>query len=177
MTVRRQATGKPISKLTRTLASKLRGTQQPGATASGSQETGHVMILLIGYVLIALLVITVVAAAGSIYLGHKKLLSIADGAALAAADTFELSGGSASTDPGTLLTGAAVQGAALDYLAGIDEPEGLGGIVLDSATGAGDGRTAVVGMSAVVHPMFVNFLVPGGISISVVSTARANLVL
>ena len=141
------------------------------------EETGHVMVLLIGYVLITLLVITVVAAAGSIYLGHKKLLSLADGAALAAADTFELSGGSASSDPGTLLTAQGVQGAAQNYLAGIDAPEGLGNIVLDSATGAGDGRTAVVGMSAVVHPLFINFLVPEGISISVRSTARANLAL
>ena len=177
MTVRNEPANQPTNQLTRRLTRNLRLTPKPGPTATAAQESGHVMILLIGYVLIALLVITVVAAAGSIYLGHKKLLSIADGAALAAADTFELSGGSASTDPGTLLTGSSVQGAALDYLAGIGEPEGLGGIVLDSATGAGDGRTAVVGMSAVVHPMFINFLVPGGISISVVSTARANLVL
>lgn len=141
------------------------------------EETGHVMVLLIGYVLITLLVITVVAAAGSIYLGHKRLLSLADGAALAAADTFELSGGSASSDPGTLLTAQGVHGAAQNYLSGIDAPEGLGNIVLDSATGAGDGRTAVVGMSAVVHPLFINFLVPEGTSISVRSTARANLAL
>lgn len=67
-------------------------------------DAGHVMVLLIGYVLLALLLVTVVAAAGSIYLGHKKLLSMADGAALAAADTFELNGGSADSDPGTLLT-------------------------------------------------------------------------
>ena len=128
---------------------KTRRKTETSPTTNTGEETGHVMILLIGYVLISLLVVTVVAAAGSIYLGHKKLLSIADGAALAAAD----------------------------YLAGIGSPEGLGNIVLDSATGVGDGRTAVVGVSAVVHPLFINFLVPEGISISVSSTARANLVL
>lgn len=32
-------------------------------------------------------------------------------------------------------------------------------------------------MIAVVHPLFINFLVPEGIAISVTSTARANLVM
>lgn len=140
-------------------------------------EAGHVMVLLIGYVLLALLLVTVVAAAGSIYLGHKKLLSMADGAALAAADTFELNGGSADSDPGTLLTDQGVLAAAQSYLAGVETPEGLGGIALGPTTGAGDGRTAQVGMTAVVHPLFINFLVPEGIAISVTSTARANLVM
>jgi hypothetical protein len=135
------------------------------------------MVLLIGYVLLVLLLITVVAAAASLYLGHKKLLSLADGAALAAADTFELSGGSATTDPGTLLTSQGVLAAAQSYLAGSQTPAGLGNIVLASATGAGDGRTAQVNLSAVVHPLFINFLVPGGINITVTSTARANLLL
>ncbi len=140
-------------------------------------QDGHVMVLLIGYVLLVLLLITVVAAAGSLYVGHKKLLSLADGAALAAADTFELGGGSADSDPGTLLTNQGVIAAAQDYLSGSEVPEGLGGIVLDSATGSGDGRSAQVSLSAVVHPMFINFLVPEGIGITVTSTARANLLL
>lgn len=142
-----------------------------------AEEDGHVMVLLIGYVLLVLLLITVVAAAGSIYVGHKKLFSLADGAALAAADTFELSGGSTDGDPGTLLTSHGVLAAAQDYLAGNEVPEGLDGIVLDSTTGAADGRTAQVSLSAVVHPLFINFLVPGGIDIAVTSTARANLLL
>lgn len=141
------------------------------------QDDGHVMVLLIGYVLLVLLLITVVAAAGSLYVGHKKLFSLADGAALAAADTFELSGGSTDSDPGTLLSNQGVLAAAQDYLAGNEVPEGMDSIVLDSATGAGDGRSAKVSLSAVVHPMFINFLVPDGIGITVTSTARANLLL
>lgn len=140
-------------------------------------EQGHVMVLLIGYVLIILLIITVVAAAGSIYLGHKKLLSMADGAALAAADTFELSGGTTSTDPGTLLTSQGVLAAAQNYLSGTETTAGLSGIVIDSGTGASDGHTAQVSLSGVVHPLFINFLVPEGININVSSTARANLLL
>lgn len=135
------------------------------------------MVLLIGYVLLALLVVTVVAAAGSLYLGQKRLLSMADSAALAAADTFELNGGSAGGDPGTLLTSHGVLAAAQVYLAGIETPDSLSNIALGPSTGAGDGRTAQVSVSAVVHPVFINFLVPQGIPITVTSTARANLVL
>ena len=37
-------------------------------------------VLIIGYVMLALLVSTVVMAASSLYIEHKKLLSLADGA-------------------------------------------------------------------------------------------------
>ena len=43
-------------------------------------------MLSIGFIVIALLVATVVVAASSVYLEHKKLLSLADGASVAAAD-------------------------------------------------------------------------------------------
>lgn len=149
----------------------MRKTPEPHA----GTDAGHVMVLMIGYVLLALLVVTVVAAAGSLYLGQKKLLSIADGAALAAADTFVLSGGSSTGDPGTLLNNQGVLSAAQDYLAGIETPTTIGGIALAPGTGAPDGHTAYVAMTAVVHPLFINFLVPDGIPIKVTSTARANL--
>lgn len=135
------------------------------------------MVLMIGYVLIALLLITVVAAASSLYIGHKKLLSMADGAALAAADTFTLSGGSADSDPGTLLTGHGINAAASQYLAGADVPRSLSGVRIAAGTGTPDGRTADVFLTGVVHPMFINFLVPDGITLTVTGTARAHLVL
>lgn len=147
------------------------------AAAQAGNTEGQVMVLLIGYVLLALLIVTVVSAAGSLYLGQKKLLSMADSAALAAADTFELNGGSASSDPGTLLTNQGVLAAAQNYLGSIPEPEQISNVVLESATGADDGRTAQVSITGVVHPLFINFLVPEGISITVTSTARANLLL
>lgn len=135
------------------------------------------MVLMIGYVLLALLIMTVVAAGSSIYLGHKKLLSMADGAALAAADTFVLNGGTASTDPGTLLNNRGIDAAARDYLAGTELPQSLSGVQMAAGTGTPDGRTAVVFLTGVVHPMFINFLVPDGIVLTVSGTARAHLVL
>lgn len=141
------------------------------------QEDGHIMILLIGFVLLALLLTTVVAAASSLYLGHKRLLSLADGAALAAADTFVLNGGSTGTAPGTLLTDHGVTSAAVAYLAEVETPKSLDGVQLTEGTGAADGRTAQVTLTGVVHPIFINFLIPEGITITVTGTARAQLVL
>lgn len=149
-------------------------THQP--RGKGKHDDGHIMVLLIGFVLLALLLTTVVAAASSLYLGHKKLLSMADGAALAAADTFVLNGGTASADPGTLLTDQGVSAAAAAYLAESPTPQSLAGIALAAGTGAADGRTAQVSLTGVVHPIFINFLVPEGIPITVTGTARAQLV-
>ena len=53
-------------------------------------DDGQLMVLIIGYVLLALLLATVVTAASSVYIEHKKLLSLADGASVAAADSFTL---------------------------------------------------------------------------------------
>ena len=56
-------------------------------------------VLIIGFVMLALLVSTVVMAASSLYIEHKKLLSLADGASVAAADSYTL--GQVETAGGT----------------------------------------------------------------------------
>ena len=75
------------------------------------------IVLIIGFVLLALLVATVVVAVSSVYIEHKKLLSLADGASVAAAGSFTL--GQLETTAGTptaTLDGGRVRAAALDYL-------------------------------------------------------------
>lgn len=67
------------------------------------------LVLSIGFMLIALLVATVVMAASSVYLEHKKLLSLADGASVAAADSFTLGQlGNSGGTPSAVLSGARV---------------------------------------------------------------------
>ena len=74
------------------------------------RQEGQVLVLGIGFILIALLVATVVMAASSVYLEHKKLLSLADGASVAAADSFTLGQlGNAGGTPSAVLSGARVQ--------------------------------------------------------------------
>lgn len=146
------------------------------APGPGRREDGQVIVLVIGYVLLALFVATAVMAVSSIYLEHKKLLSLADGAAVAAADSFTLgqvesSGGK----PSAMLSGSRVRGAAIDYLKRNDAFARFDGLAAAPGTGSPDGATAVVVLTAAVHPPVVNFLVPDGITVEASSTARSRL--
>lgn len=139
-------------------------------------EDGQMMVLIIGYVLLALLVTTAVMAASAVYLEHKKLLSMADGASVAAADSYTLGqveseGGS----PTAVLNGGRVRYVAADYLTRNDAYARFQGLAVAPATGTPDGSTAVVALSAEVHPPIVNFLIPDGIRIEAISTARSRL--
>ena len=149
----------------------------PGRLRSAARgEEGQIGVLIIGYLLVSLLVVTVVMGASALYLGHKKLLSAADGAALAAADTFTL-GASTDTEagPAAVLSAAAVRSDAGRYLLATHAADRLPGLAVAAETGTVDGRTARVALTGVVHPPLVNFLVPDGIPITAVAEARARL--
>ncbi|WP_343212954.1 pilus assembly protein TadG-related protein, partial [Arthrobacter sp. H5] len=47
---------------------------------AGTEDDGQISVLLIGYLLLSLLVVSVVMATSAVYIEHKKLLSAADGA-------------------------------------------------------------------------------------------------
>jgi uncharacterized membrane protein len=139
-------------------------------------EDGQITVLTIGYVVLALLLASVVMAVSAVYLEHKKLLSMADGASVAAADSYTL--GQMETKAGTpsaVLNGGRVRTVVMDYLTKNDAFSRFEGLAIEPSTGSADGSTAVVVLSAAVHPPIVNFLVPDGIAIQAESTARARL--
>lgn len=139
-------------------------------------ESGQLMVLLIGYVMLALLLVTVVAAVSSIYIEHKKLLSAADGAAVAAADSFTLGAVvEGNGAPAALLTPARINGAVANYLRLNGSYERFSALAVGSGTGTPDGHTAQVTLTAVVHPLFINLLVPDGIAITATGAARSQL--
>ena len=139
-------------------------------------EDGQIVVLIIGFVLLGLLLATVVMAASSVYLEHKKLLSLADGASVAAADSFTLGElGSAAGTPTAVLDGGRVRSAAVDYLQRNGAFNRFSGLAVAPGTGSPDGATAVVTLSVAVHPPVVNFLVPDGIRVEASSTARSRL--
>lgn len=134
------------------------------------------MVLIIGYVLLALLVTAAVAGASSVYIEHKKLLSLADGASVAAADSFTLGQLENSTgSPTAVLSAGRVRSTAADYLNRTGAFGRFSGLAVAPATGSPDGSTAVVVLSAAVHPPIVNFLIPDGVRIEATSTARSRL--
>jgi hypothetical protein len=68
-----------------------------------------------------------------------------------------------------------VRGAAVEFLDRSSASTRFSGLAVGPGTGSPDGSTAVVVLSAAVHPPVVNFLVPDGIRIEAVSTARSQL--
>lgn len=149
-----------------------------GADATGERsEDGQIGVLVIGYLLVSLLVVTVVLAVSAVYIDHKKLLSAADGAALAAADNYSIDvGGGGTTTPLPSLQDAGVEESAAGYLAATGAAARFEQLSVDPSTGAEDGRTARVVLTAVVRPPLVSFLVPAGIPIVAQADARAELV-
>ncbi|MDQ0868794.1 hypothetical protein QFZ70_001267 [Arthrobacter sp. V1I9] len=139
-------------------------------------DNGQMMVMVLGYVVVALLVTTVVIGISSVYLEHKRLLSLADGASLAAAGSYtlgevETQGGS----PSAVLSPARVRNVAADFVSRTPASQRFDGLAVAGATGSPDGSTAVVVLTAAVHPPVVNFLVPDGIRIEATSTARSRL--
>lgn len=140
-------------------------------------EDGQLMVMIVGYVALALLVATVVIGISSVYLEHKRLLSLADGASMAAADSYTL--GDVSSQGGTpsaVLNPARVRNVAADFIGRSPASQRFSSLAVAPGTGSPDGSTAVVVLTAAVHPPVVNFLVPDGIRIKASSTARARLV-
>jgi hypothetical protein len=118
----------------------------------------------------------VVLAVSTVYIEHKKLLSMADGASVAAADSYTLGQVESSAgSPTTVLNGSRVRSVVTDYLTQNNAFARFEGLSVDPSTGSTDGSTAVVVLNAAVHPPIVNFLVPDGIAIRAESTARARL--
>lgn len=159
----------------RCLKATLESRDERAATCE-DRESGQITIMVIGYLLLSLLVAVVVMAVSAVYIEHKKLLSVADGAALSAADTFKVASIQAEEgEPAPALDSPSVARAAAGYLERSDAGARFNELDVDAATGAPDPRTARVVLTAVVHPPVVNFVVPDGIPIVATADARADL--
>ena len=137
-------------------------------------EEGSSLILIIFAGLIGLAVIIATMAATSLYIERKRLFSVADGAALAAAEAFNLDdvlvvNGRASVT----LTDSAVNAETLHYLRLIPVNESSGVSVLSAKTT--DGRSATVTLQKWWKPPVVSIFMPEGLKIDVTSTARTVL--
>lgn len=109
------------------------------------------------------------------YLERKKLLSLADGAALAAADSFTVGDTGGSSTPSTSLVDARVVAATGSYLDASNAFSRHDQLAVAAGTGSEPGGTAVVVLTAVAHPPVISFLLPEGVLIEARSTARSRL--
>ncbi|MEE1622173.1 hypothetical protein ACQ3I4_03440 [Zafaria sp. Z1313] len=140
---------------------------------SPSGEEGQTMILVIGYVVIALLTISAMLAATAVNLEARRLLSVADGAATAAADDFSLD--PSAEDVSLRLSDAAVESTVRGYLTDTRAAARFRGLGIGAAEAHGDGTTAYVRLTAVADPPIVGWFVPGGVPITVESSSRSVL--
>ncbi|MGX1701690.1 pilus assembly protein TadG-related protein [Microbacterium sp. NPDC055357] len=130
-------------------------------------DQGSVLLLTIGYALLAVVTVFVCVDATSLYLAQKRLDAIADAAALAGADgfTLEISG----AEPVARLTSDDVyaQASALLDVVASDAR------VVSAATP--DGVSARVTVAGEWHPPVFTLFVPEGVPLQATATSRTAL--
>ncbi|WP_243884286.1 pilus assembly protein TadG-related protein [Cellulomonas fengjieae] len=147
----------------------------------GRGDDGQVMILTLGFVVVALLLLTVVVSAAGVHLERKRLLALADLLALEAADAVAedryFVPGAGRTATGVPLTDASVRAGVDGYLR--DNPGAATAwdelAVLDASSP--DGRSARVHLGAVVRPVLVSWVLApwsDGIALQAESVARGS---
>jgi hypothetical protein len=135
-------------------------------------EDGSVLPLTIFYGFLSLVLILLVVSASSLYLERKRLFTLADGAALAGAEAFDLSRVTMTPDgPRATLESADVATAARDYL-GTAPVDGFDQLSVERAESP-DGKSAVVSLTAYWRPPVLSVLVPDGIRLDVTASARS----
>lgn len=139
--------------------------------ARPADDRGSILPLVCFYGALALLVTLIVASATSLYLERKRLFTLADGAALVGAESFELTAVTPTPDgPRATLTDTGVRDAVGAYLA--SNPIGsFESLHLDTAS-TPDGRSAEVTVSAIWRPPVVTLFVPEGLRIDATAVSR-----
>lgn len=147
---------------------------RPGARLRDEEE-GSILPLVAGYAALTLVVVLLVTAATSLYLERKRLFSLADGAALVGAESFDLAAvrpaGAAGGEEGPRLTTRGVQRDVTIYLAQAPTAD-LTALALESADTI-DGLSATVTLSSSWSPPVVTLFIPDGIRLEVTATARS----
>lgn len=130
-------------------------------------------MLTIGFAALAIALIIAVAVATSLLIERRRLFTVADGAALAAAEAFALEqvafdGATATPE----LTARAVDRAAIDWA---ERAAGeLREVQVEGASA--DARSATVTVSSAWRPPLVSLLLPEGIRLDVTASARSIFV-
>lgn len=136
-------------------------------------------LLVMGCMAIAVLLVLGTVVATSAQLARVRLLDVADGAALDAADAFDARAYSSGLGDAVAISGATVWDSAETYLAVRERPERVTWWAVEQGTGTPDGETAVVVVSGRVSLPVVGPLVEaigGSVTITVTGAARAGLV-
>lgn len=140
--------------------------------AAVAADDGSALPLVIFFAFLGIVVVLIVTAATSLYLEKKKLLALADGAALVGAEAFDLSAVAVtSSGPRAVLESADVASAVAEYIEG-PQAARFESLEIDTAY-TPDGRSASVTLSSTWRPPVVTLFVPDGIRVEATATARS----
>ncbi|GAA1512130.1 putative membrane protein [Agromyces terreus] len=141
-----------------------------GGGRSAADEEGSTLLIAIFLSVLAILIVFVVVAASSLYLERKRLFTLADAAALAGAEAWNLDAVSLRDDTLDLeLRSDAVRQAAATYLG---DAAGADGVELVTAV-SHDGRSSTVTLRGEWHSPISTDLLPLSVPIEVTATARS----
>lgn len=138
-------------------------------------ERGSISLFILGLSLIAMLLIAGAVAVTSAHLSRMRLLDVADGAALSAANALDDSAYDRGVGQSVPLSNRSVQDRAASYLASRPRPSSIREWRLAPGTGTPDGRTAVVVVVGEAHlPMIGPALRELGVSVTITVRSRAR---
>jgi hypothetical protein len=136
------------------------------------RDDGSILPLTACFGALALVLVLLVTAATSLYLERKRLFTLADAAALSAAESFGLADVELTPEgPRPMLRPVAVREAAAEFLGRMPTGEREELRVLEATTP--DGRSATVTLSSVWRPPVLTLFLPEGIRVEVTSVARS----
>jgi len=152
---------------------------------AGERDGGQVLLLVLGYTLLAFLLVTAVADAAAVHLERNRLASLADAAALDAADALDAArfygrgpGGSPDPPGGVVpVSDLSVRDSVTRFLAVSEADRRFTGLSVAEPTGSPDGATVEVSLAATARLPLLTPVVAAwwqGVPLRVTSRARAQ---
>jgi uncharacterized membrane protein len=135
-----------------------------------TDDEGSVLLLTLGYALLAIAAILVCVSATSMYLAQKHLDSVADAAALAGADGFSL-----VVDGDDVIAALDSAGVRRQAASIVDAIGAVGDDVVLVSASTPDGVSARVTVRATWHPSVLSLFVPDGVRLEATATSRTAL--
>lgn len=140
------------------------------------EDSGHVSVWTLGWLVLVVLALLVVAAASQIHIERTRLASLADEVALAAVYAADENGYFSDTgNHAGEVAHQSAMGAAVDQWIATDSRPWVAEVVVLSVTGSRDGTTSVQ-LARTVTPLFgLEALGPFNTGVNVVTTGRARV--
>ncbi len=150
--------------------------QALGAASVHREEGGQISLLVLGFTVIALLLVVGGVDVTAVQLARARLLDAADGAALDASDALaDHPAYGAGMKSAIAIGDLSVRQSAEAYLLGQPQPHGISSWRLVDGTGSPDGQTAVVKLRGTVDiPIAASVLAAFGSSVDITVESRAR---